>query len=231
MVGMDYVGKLNKIEGKRLVTFTVDEDIDIAELSRINDKKGIKARITFDDNRHISSSQRKKIYAMIGDIAKHTGDSPEYIKEWMKYYFIAEQDEDYFSLATTDMTTAKAFISYLIEFCFKWDIPFYKKGIEMTDDITNYLYLCLKYRKCAICGLKADLDHWDAVGMAGYKNVDNTTKRLIALCREHHTERHTMGRELFEERYHVTGIKLNAQGLEDCGIKRHGTWERYEITK
>lgn len=223
---MDYVGKLQKLEGKRQVTFTVDEDIDISELSRINDNKGIKATIQFSDNRRISPDQRKKAYALIGDIARYSGDEPEVIKAWLKYYYIVESGDQYFSLSNTTVTTARKFISYLIEFCFKWGIPFYRKGLEMTDDITNYLYLCLKYRKCAICGRKADLDHWDAVGMAGYKNVDNTTRRLIALCREHHTERHTMGRKLFEERYHVTGIKLNADGLKDCGIKRHGTWER-----
>ena len=34
-----------------------------------------------DDGRRISSDQRKKIYALIKDIADHTGHHPEYLKE------------------------------------------------------------------------------------------------------------------------------------------------------
>ena len=40
--------------------------------------------VRIDDGRRISSDQRRKIYALIKDIANHTGHHPEYIKEHMK---------------------------------------------------------------------------------------------------------------------------------------------------
>ena len=37
--------------------------------------------------------------------------------------------------------------------------------------------------------------------------VDDSDKRKIALCREHHQEAHSMGWDSFKEKYHVEGVK------------------------
>lgn len=176
--------------------------------------------IRIDDGRRISSDQRKKIYALIKDIADHTGHHPEYLKEHMKYEFMMKEDREYFSLSTVDMTTARYFIDSVLEFCFEWDIPLSYKTNELAKEVGNYLYLCLKFRKCAVCGKKnAHIHHVDAVGSGRNRNeVDHTKLRLIALCAEHHQETHTIGWQTFNAKYKVDGIRLNEKTIKRLGI-------------
>ena len=180
----------------------------------------MRGEVKIDDGRRISSDQRKKIYALIKDISNHTGHHPEYLKEHMKYEFMAQEDREYFSLSNVDMTTARYFIESILEFCFEWEVPFATKTHELAKEVGNYLYLCLLHRKCAICGKKhAHIHHVDAVGSGRNRNeVDHTQLRLIALCAEHHQETHAIGWETFNKRYKVTGIKLNEQAIKRLGI-------------
>lgn len=170
----------------------------------------VKAELRLDDGRTISADQRKKVYATLGDIAFHAGYAPEELKEIMKYYFMAESGEDYFSLSNCSMTTARLYINYLIEFCFQWDIPLQESGLNRTDDINAYLYMCLKHKKCCICGKDADKHHWQAIGMGhDRRTYDDSKHEKIALCRSHHQECHAIGRETFENKYKVYGIIFN----------------------
>ena len=173
-----------------------------------------------DDGRRISSDQRKKIYALIKDIADHTGHHPEYLKEHMKYEFMMKEDREYFSLSSVDMTTARYFIENILEFCFEWDIALNANTVDMAREINNYLYLCLRHRKCAVCGKKnAHIHHVDAVGSGRNRNeVDHTKLRLIALCAEHHQETHTIGWQTFNAKYKVDGIRLNEKTIKRLGI-------------
>ena len=173
-----------------------------------------------DDGRRISSDQRKKIYALIKDIADHTGHHPEYLKEHMKYEFMMKEDRDYFSLSSVDMTTARYFIENILEFCFEWDIALNANTVDMAREINNYLYLCLRHRKCAVCGKKnAHIHHVDAVGSGRNRNeVDHTKLRLIALCAEHHHETHTIGWQTFNVKYKVDGIRVNEKTIKRLGI-------------
>lgn len=173
-----------------------------------------------DDGRRISSDQRKKIYALIKDIADHTGHHPEYLKEHMKYEFMMKEDRDYFSLSTVDITTARYFIETILEFCFEWEVPLNANTVDMAREINNYLYLCLRHRKCAVCGKKnAHIHHVDAVGSGRNRNeVDHTKLRLIALCAEHHQETHTIGWQTFNAKYKVDGIRLNEKTIKRLGI-------------
>ncbi|SHI75669.1 Putative HNHc nuclease [Geosporobacter subterraneus DSM 17957] len=184
---------------------------DIGEyLKRFAMNGKVPAEIRIDDGRSISADQRKKIYATIKDISLYTGYMPEETKEIMKYYYIAETGGDYFSLSSCSMTTARLFINYLIEFCFEWDIPLLDHGLDRTDDIGKYLWLCLKYKRCAICGKEADLHHVDAIGIGRDRTkVDDSNHEKTSLCRVHHTEAHTIGWTDFSQKYHVYGIIFN----------------------
>ena len=176
--------------------------------------------IRVDDGRRISSDQRKKIYALIKDIADYTGHHPEYLKEHMKYDFMVKEDREYFSLSNVDMTTARYFIEHLLEFCFEWSVPLASNTVVLAREINNYLYLCLRYRKCAVCGEKADIHHHEhLVGMGmDRNNHDHINSKYIALCRKHHNECHTIGHKTFEEKYKITSIKLNEQSIKRLGI-------------
>ena len=176
--------------------------------------------IRVDDGRRISSDQRKKIYALIKDIANHTGHHPEYLKEHMKYEFLVKEDREYFSLSNVDMTTARYFIEYILEFCFEWEVPLSTNTVDLSRDINNYLYLCIQYRKCAICGEKADIHHHsNLVGMGRDRNRhDHHNSEFIALCRTHHTECHQIGLKQFEQKYHLKAIKLDLEKIKELGI-------------
>ena len=176
--------------------------------------------IRVDDGRRISSDQRKKIYALCRDISDYTGHDVEDLKEnILKAGFMIKEDRDYFSLSDVDMTTARYFIEYILEFCFEWDVPLSDKTVVLAKEVNNYLYLCLRYRRCAVCGRYADVHHVDAVGSGRNRNkVDHTKLRMIALCREHHQETHTIGWLTFRSKYHVEGILLNEKSLKELGL-------------
>ena len=157
---------------------------------------------------------------MIRDIADHTGHHPEYLKEHMKYEFMAKEDREYFSLSTVDMTTARYFIETILEFCFQWEVPLTAKTVDLAREINNYLYLCLRHRKCAVCGEKADIHHHEnlvGMGMDRAKHNHEDSK-YIALCRVHHNECHNLGHKTFENKYKISAIKLNAKAIKELGI-------------
>lgn len=169
----------------------------------------VKSELRLDDGRTISADQRKKIYATIKDISLHTGHLPEELKELMKYNYMIESGEDYFSLSDCSMTTARLFINHLIEFCFVWDIPIQDSLLDRTDDIGKALWLCLKHKKCVLCGKPADIHHVQAIGMGtDRKTYDDSKHEKIALCREHHSMAHQIGWITFSKKYHVYGIKF-----------------------
>lgn len=211
---MNYVGRLTKVNGQE-VTFFLNERPDIEELSRFSDSNILQAEVTFDDNRRLSADQRKKAWALINDIARHTGFNPVEAGDWMKAYFMAETGNDYFSLSDCSVTIARLFISYLINFCFEWNIPFKGKGLELHDDIRKYLWLCIKHRKCALCGLKGEIHHMNAIGAGrDRKTIDHSNHDLICLCRKHHNEAHSIGRQTFEDKHKAQGIKLVAEDVK-----------------
>jgi len=164
-----------------------------------------------EDKLHqITEDQRKKIYALFRDIAKDTGNNKDHIKEQMKREFIGDTDyaKDELSLANCSRETATNFIDWLIRFAFEYGIGIEDNPTEYFDDIERAMHICLDQKICAVCGQEgADLHHVDAIGMGHNRNkVDDSDKRKIALCREHHSESHDIGWETFREKYHVKGV-------------------------
>lgn len=196
--------KIIKYQNNKLL-LSLDEAVD----RHIQQKQVESVEIRFNDGRTISSEQRKKIFALIRDVSLWSGHDPEYIRKYMTWDFTCVYECDWFSLSTVDMTTAKEFITYLIEFCFSWDIPTKDTLLNQTDDISKYLYLCLEHRKCAICNKRAEVHHVDRVGMGfDREKIIHVGLRAIALCREHHMIAHNNEKRLFDEHF-VYGIKLD----------------------
>lgn len=177
------------------------------------------AEVILDDGRHISIDQRKKIYATLRDISEYIGDPPEATKEWMKYGYIERTGSDYFSLSNCSMTTAREFINFLMDVCLQSGIILTESGLKRTDDINAYLIQCIRHKRCCICGRPADIHHVDAIGMGNdRRNFDDSENDIIALCREHHTQAHSLGNVRFMERYKVYGIKkYQTVDAEDFG--------------
>lgn len=163
--------------------------------------------VWLDDGRHITAEQRKKAYAVIRDISAYTGYMPEEQKEWMKYLYIMRTGGRYISLSSCSVGEAREFINVLLDYALENGIPLAESGIDRTDDADRYLYACMLYRKCAVCGRAGEIHHWDAVGMGRDRTqVDDSGLRKVCLCRTHHTECHTIGNAAFRDKYRVYGI-------------------------
>lgn len=173
----------------------------------IMDKQVTEVTLQLVDGRTLSPDQRKKIYATLRDISEHTGYTPEETKEVMKYVHIMSTGSDYFSLSNCSMSVAREFINTLTDFCLEHGVITSETLSDRTDDITTYLYQCIKHRKCAICGKPGEIHHWDAIGMGhDRRHYDDSGNRKICLCRIHHTIAHQKGVKDFQRDYHVYGI-------------------------
>lgn len=165
------------------------------------------AELRLDDGRRITALQRRKAYATIRDIAWHTGYAPEEAKQVMKYTYIVKTGREDFSLSDCSVETARIFINVLIDYALREGIQVQGNLIDNADDIHAYLACCIVHKKCCICGTAGETHHEDAIGMgADRTEVDDSEKKIICLCRKHHTLAHSLGRERFCKMYHVYGI-------------------------
>lgn len=180
--------------------------------------------VIWHDIRRISPEQRRKAYALMGEIAAWSGDSPENVKAALKVDFRAKTMEgmqkQLFSLSDCDMSTARDFISFVIDFMIEYDVPSSRPLTEYAEDIEAYVYACLMHRKCAICGKKADVHHWKRLGMgANRREAIHLGMPLEPLCRLHHQECHRMNQSDFDSKYHITPVTATEQICKRLGLK------------
>lgn len=177
--------------------------------------------IILPDGRRISPEQRRKCYALIGEIAEYVDgirntETVEEQKGLLKMEFMLRRMEAterrMFSLSDCSVTTAREFITYLIDFIIANDIPTRVPLIDNCDDIAAYMYACTMHRKCAVCGKPADIHHCEGSRIGA--GVDRTKvhqlgREVLPLCRVHHTELHTMPESEFIAKYHLEKVKLD----------------------
>lgn len=173
-------------------------------------------QVGLPDGRSITPEQRRKAYALMGEIAAYTGYTPEEAKLTLKHEFVQKHMEalqkELFSLSNCDMTTAREFISYLIDFCLTFSVPTHQPLVALCDDLERYIYACLLCKKCCVCGKRAELHHVDRIGMGNDRTkVTHIGRRCLPLCREHHMEIDQIGDEALCARYHVEPVKIDAR--------------------
>ena len=180
--------------------------------------------IIFRDSRPLSERQRRSCYAMLREIAEWSGHEPDEIKDMMKFNFIAAlaDDMDMFSLSNAPMSTVAAFQTFLARFIVQNDVPTKRPMLDYVDDVEAYVYACLAAKKCPVCGKRADLHHIDAVGMGRDRaEIIHEGMEVLPLCREHHTEIHTIGKADFLKKYHLPGgLKADTTICKIYGLKR-----------
>lgn len=177
------------------------------------------------DGRSISPMQRRKAYVLIREISNWSGYPPEDMKDVMKWYFLENYpellDEEYFSLSNCDMTTAKEFITFLINFIVEHGIPTKEPLFSLCEDIGKYVYACLMHKKCVICGKGAELHHYDAIGMGRNRNaICHIGMRVISLCRGCHTKAHTKGVTWLEDDLKLYAIPLTVEIGKKYGMNK-----------
>lgn len=192
----------------------------------------LKVEIILWDGRRISPEQRRKCYALIGEIAEYTdgirtAETVDEQKRLLKMEFMLKRMEAterrMFSLADCDMSTAREFITYLIDFIIANDIPTRVPLIDNCDDIAAYMYACTMHRKCAVCGKPADIHHCEGSRIGA--GVDRTKvhqlgREVLPLCRVHHTELHAMPESEFIAKYHLEKVKLDEALCKRLKLRR-----------
>ena len=163
---------------------------------------------------------------MIREIADWSGDTPEEMKHVLKLDFwqgeLLEMADRMFSLSNAPMSVVAAFQSWLARFIVRNDVPTKVSMLSYVDDIEDYTYACLVNKKCVICGKRADLHHVDAIGMGRDRDdIIHEGMEVLPLCREHHTEIHSMGRDSFMKKYHLDGgIQADRTICRIYGLKK-----------
>ena len=171
-------------------------------------------RVLWSDSRSISPDQRRKAWALMGEIAAYQGQSKEETYAEQKSAFTLKHleilQDGLFRLSTATVSQARAYITMLIDIVIENGIPTKEPLAALCEDISKYVYSCLVNKKCAVCGKKAELHHVDAVGMGFDRTqINHIGKRCLPLCREHHNEWHKIGGAAFESKYHLIPIKID----------------------
>ena len=192
----------------------------------------LKVEIILWDGRRISPEQRRKCYALLGEIAEYTdgirtAETVDEQKRLLKMEFMLRRMEAterrMFSLSDCDMSTAREFITYLIDFIIANDIPTRVPLIDNCDDIAAYMYACTMHRKCAVCGKPADIHHCEGSRIGA--GVDRTKvhqlgREVLPLCRVHHTELHAVPESEFMKKYHLQKVRLDEALCKRLKFKR-----------
>lgn len=174
-------------------------------------------RLLWQDRDEITADQRKKIFAIVAEIAQWSAHDPEYVRKNLTADFLRANIErlqlSALSLAISgncDKGTATLFIDYLINFCLENNVPTARPLQEYADDLERYTYAALLHKRCLVCGKKADLHHVSQIGMGYNRETKPQIGALVMpLCREHHTEYHTIGGTALGEKYHVVAVPMD----------------------
>lgn len=191
-------------------------------------------RVLWPDTEEITPDQRRKIFAIVGEIACWSGYAPEDARKGLTVDFLRQNIErlqqSAISLAMgggCDKGTASLFLDYLINFCLENQVPTSKPLQELADDLERYTYAALMHKKCLVCGKKADLHHCEAVGMGYNRDTKPQIGALVMpLCRLHHGEYHNIGGTAFEERYHCVSVPMDERIANKYNLTRKAKEEK-----
>ena len=156
--------------------------------------------VLWRDKREISPEQRRKSWALIGEISAAYGylnaSDKTQLNGDMKRKFLLERMDELtadairrFSLSDVDMTTARLYIDFLVEFVVEHGIPTKEPLAQLAEDVEAYVYACMMNGVCAICRRKGELHHIDRVGMGRSRDdICHIGMEALPLCRDHHME-------------------------------------------
>lgn len=223
MANLLYLAKVKSIDGREM-KIELAEDLNIERLQTVYHGH-IGARyceLRFLDPRSFSVDQRKYYYALLGDISAFTGHLIEEVDDNTRWKFKALTGRN-ISLSNGSSNTKDDVVlltNIALDLAFELNVSLSNKIPIPDKNLEYYFYKCLTHRKCCICGKHADIDHFDeTVGMGNNRDkVDKTKFTYCALCRSHHTEKHTIGLTAFRNKYHVYGITLNAETIKRLNI-------------
>ena len=180
--------------------------------------------VVWQDARARTPEQIRKAWALMGEIAEFQGETKDDVYAEQKTAFSVKHLDilqgELFRLSSATVSAARAFISMLVEIIIEYGIPTKEPLYGLCDDIGRYVYACLMNKKCAVCGRKTELHHYDHVGMGrNRREIDHVGMRAYPLCREHHDEIHRIGEKAFDEKYHLEPIAIDEKIARKYGLK------------
>jgi hypothetical protein len=183
--------------------------------------------VVWQDARMRTPEQIRKAWALMGEIAEYQGETKDDVYAEQKTAFSVKHLDilqgELFRLSSATVSAARAFITMLVEIIIEYGIPTKEPLYGLCDDIHRYVYACLMNKKCAVCGLKTELHHYDHVGMGrNRREIDHIGMRAYPLCREHHDEIHRIGEKAFDARYHLEPIAIDEKIARKYGLKTEG---------
>lgn len=177
--------------------------------------------VMWHDAREISPEQRRKAWVLISEVAAAYGylsaADKKQLNGDMKRKFLLERMDELtaeairkFSLSDVDMTTARLYIDFLVEFIVEHQIPTREPLAELAEDVEAYVYACCLNNTCAVCRKKGELHHVDRVGMGRNRDdICHIGMDALPLCREHHREAHDHGDAALMDKYHLLPITID----------------------
>ncbi|ATU69516.1 hypothetical protein CT113_03835 [Levilactobacillus brevis] len=210
-------------DGKLLINLS---DVDPPTRRIIAGNVGQLAEIKFDDGRHISADQRKKVFALLHEIDRWSGNYVMDVTEHqMKYMFLRQRGlYEEFSLSNCSLEMASRFIEFLLGFCFAYNVPIATKVVDSIREQYGWDMYCLRYHCCMICGAHADIAHVHAVGIGrNRQTISHIGNYVMALCRKHHQEQHSKGIVTFMQDNQLKGVKVTS---EVAKMLKLGNWRQ-----
>ena len=189
-------------------TTVVIEGVELGnkETLLLDNGMDLEVDVIVNDPYKITDKQRRKVFALVNDIEAHTGQPRDWLREMFQDYvtFLNGYDKR-ISLSDCTRKQAGELIDVIIEWIFENDIPLRFKTSDLIKNDRTFLYMATINRKCVICGKHAELAHYQAVGRGrNRRKIEHFGNKVLALCREHHTEQHQIGMDTFNSKYHLT---------------------------
>lgn len=174
----------------------------------------------------ISLEQLKLLWCLFRELGDLIGYTKEEMREVLQAEFCYYKKIPIFSLSNSkenciSQDLATEFIQWIIEWSIEqgYNIILHegygekrtlKQARDIVPDIKRYVLACLRNKTCCKCGATngVDLHHTPALGVP-YEQDDGLKTGFMSLCRKCHSEAHTRGLKEFEEYYHLQGVWLN----------------------
>lgn len=165
----------------------------------------VECDVTVNDPYKITDKQRRKLFAMVRDIFNHYGQPMDYLRYMFQKQLEFLHGYEPISLSDCSRRQASELIELILDFVFTHDIPMNKATSDLMSNDKYFIYKSTINRICVVCGAKnADLAHYQAVGRGRNRNkMDHYGNKVLALCRNHHTEQHQIGMNTFNSKYHL----------------------------
>ena len=165
----------------------------------------VECDVIVSDPYKITDKQRRKVFAMVRDIFNHYGQPMDYLRYMFQKQLEFLHGYEPISLSNCSRRQASELIELILDFVFTHDIPMNKSTSDLMSNDKYFIYKSTINRICVVCGAKnADLAHYQAVGRGRNRNnIEHYGNKVLALCRNHHTEQHQIGMNTFNSKYHL----------------------------